>query len=168
MTNLPLPLDLRIPPSWNLGFDNGRMVVAFPSRSGEKVANHILLVHLHDGKLECDCDGYRFRGECFHVNAFKWVLTGPKKAHKKGIQKTSLDAWAYIQESIGDKQRLVLETLKVLEHATDKMISVALGWPINCITPRRGELVEMGLVEFSHEALDPDTQRTVIVWKPVE
>lgn len=168
MVFLPVPIDLNIPPSWQIGIDKGRMVVAFPSRSGEKVSNHMILIHLHDGRLECDCDGFQYRGECFHVNAFKWVFTGPKKSHHKGIQKTSLDAWKLIQESIGEKQRLVLETLKVLEMATDKQISTALGWPINCITPRRGELVEMGLAEYSHEMLDSDTQRTVTVWKPVE
>lgn len=166
--NLPVPLDVHIPPSWNLGIDHGRMVVSFPSRKAERELYHMILVHLDDGRLECDCQGFQHRQDCFHVNAFKWVLTGPKRYRKNGMQHTSMDAWKLIQESLGQKQMLVLETLKVLGQATDKQISVALGWPINCITPRRGELVEMGLVDYSHESLDPDTQRSVIVWKPTE
>jgi len=40
-----------------------------------------------------------------------------------------------------------------------------LGWPINTITPRRGELEEMGLVDYAGEQFDSKTQRSEIVWR---
>jgi len=48
--------------------------------------------------------------------------------------------------------------------ASDKELSFALGWPINTITPRRGELEDMGLIECVGEQFDDKTQRHEIVW----
>jgi len=84
------------------------------------------------------------------------------------VQETSLDAYRQIQPSLGDKQRQVY---KLLEKAslngfdmTDKEIGKALHWPINTVTPRRGELVELGLVTVSQIRFN-DTGKRAIAWK---
>jgi hypothetical protein len=47
---------------------------------------------------------------------------------------------------------------------TDKQLAQAIGLPINCITPRRGELVECGCVEkFCHE--EQENHRMAILWR---
>jgi len=38
----------------------------------------------------------------------------------------------------------------------DKKIVEALGWPVNCVTPRRGELVNIGLIEEAGVDFFPD------------
>jgi len=44
------------------------------------------------------------------------------------------------------RQQQVLHALTVLVQATDKQLASHLGWPINCVTPRRLELVRKDLV----------------------
>jgi len=64
---------------------------------------------------------------------------------------TSLEALADIRAGLSRRQARVLE---VIDHfavsgapASDLDIADVLRWPINCVTPRRGELVKLGLVE---------------------
>jgi len=66
------------------------------------------------------------------------------------VQQTSIDAYHSIQPSLGSKQ---LQVLKLLCSATrngmdmtDMELGKALHWPVNTVTPRRGELVGMELV----------------------
>lgn len=68
-------------------------------------------------------------------------------------------------EDIGEKQRKVYKTIKLLKTASDARIAKFLNWPINCVTGRRNELVTAGLVEFAAKKYNPDTNRSVCVWK---
>jgi hypothetical protein len=65
---------------------------------------------------------------------------------KTNVQQTSLEAYWTVIPTLGDKQSKVFEAIKQLQPCTDKEISLYLGWPINTCTPRRGELVTLGLV----------------------
>lgn len=62
----------------------------------------------------------------------------------------------------------VLIAIRKLKVCNDRQIAEYLGpeaWPINRITPRRGELVTMGVVVLDRKAKDPVTNRTVSYWK---
>lgn len=81
----------------------------------------------------------------------------------------SIDTRNEAYRSLGDvtdKQRAVLAVLRI-GPMSDKAIAKKLGWEINRVTPRRGELVEMGLVEMAWDDIDPKTHRRVIVWRVV-
>jgi transcription initiation factor IIE alpha subunit len=87
---------------------------------------------------------------------------------RKGIQYTSLEAYRVLtKEALGERQKLVFKALEMMGRASDKELSFALGWPINTITPRRGELEEMGLIECTGEQLDSNTQRHEMTWSVV-
>ncbi len=66
------------------------------------------------------------------------------------VQQTSLLAFQEIKKDLGKRQKKVLAVLEQLKQlggsATDKQLSTYLHWPINCITPRRNELVKKGLI----------------------
>jgi hypothetical protein len=59
----------------------------------------------------------------------------------------------------------VFIAIRKLQPCTDKQIKEYLQWDINRVTPRRGELVEDGLVVMAMKAEDPGTGRTVNWWK---
>ena len=63
------------------------------------------------------------------------------------LRQTSLNAYSIAKEKLGQHQHAVLNAIRLLGEATDKEISRTLNWPINCITPRRLELLRLGLVE---------------------
>ena len=63
------------------------------------------------------------------------------------MRETSLLAWDEVCGYLGPKQRDVLTVFA--EHLIplcDLQVAAILHWPINCVTPRRGELVRMGLL----------------------
>ena len=62
------------------------------------------------------------------------------------MRQTSLFAWRELQPRIGKSQGAVLVTISFLGKCTDKNIAASLGWSINRVTPRRGELVKAGFV----------------------
>lgn len=63
------------------------------------------------------------------------------------IRQTSLLAfWSLDLESLNRTQRLVLESVYRLGLATDWDVAYDLGLPINCVTPRRGELEKLRLI----------------------
>lgn len=39
---------------------------------------------------------------------------------------------------------------------TDKEVSLILGWPINCVTPRRGELQNDGFLDYFDTIIQPN------------
>jgi len=78
------------------------------------------------------------------------------------IQQTSLLAF-YSLKGLGDEQRRVYEAIKKLGAATDRQLAKYLGKEINCITPRRGELVEMKLVGEEGLVMQ-DTGRKAMAW----
>ena len=78
------------------------------------------------------------------------------------IRQTSLQAYQHVRKAIGGRQQIVLSTILELGIATDKQLAKFLQWPINYVTPRRGELVKKGLVRemgtVEHDG------RSVMVW----
>lgn len=68
---------------------------------------------------------------------------------KKDVQDTSLDAYYdLIMPVMGERQRVVFDTLKVMMSATDMEISKQLGHTDpNKVRPRRHELYKNGYVE---------------------
>lgn len=71
------------------------------------------------------------------------------------------------QENPKDKaycRNLVFLTVRKLGSCNDRELSEFLNWPINRVTPRRGELVETGKIVLDKKAVDPVTNRTVSYW----
>lgn len=58
---------------------------------------------------------------------------------------TSLEAYKELTR-LNYKQKRVFEIIQKRQPCTDQQISEALGWPINRVTPRRGELERKGIV----------------------
>jgi len=80
---------------------------------------------------------------------------------------TSLQAWDSIKDDLGHKQKAVYNTLKRIQPATDVMIADALHWPINTVTPRRGELcTKFKLVGVDHVGKN-NLNRNVTYWRCV-
>ena len=77
---------------------------------------------------------------------------------------TSLPAYKENPDGKDYCRQVVLLTVRKLGMCNDRQISEHLGWPINRITPRRGELVEAGLIIRVKRDLDPVTKRTVNWW----
>jgi DNA-binding MarR family transcriptional regulator len=78
-------------------------------------------------------------------------------------QETSMLSFDSIQEELGDKQKLVLWAFRSQGDKTNAEMASFLSWPINCITPRVGELVKMGFVEAKGLKMGA-TNRRAIVW----
>jgi hypothetical protein len=64
-------------------------------------------------------------------------------------------------------RQIVFSAIKQLGSCNDREISEHLNWAINRITPRRGELVNSGLIMQDSKKLDPTTGRTVSYWKTI-
>lgn len=82
---------------------------------------------------------------------------------------TSGAAYKEAKININEKQRKVLEAIAFLNsigtNPNDKEITEYLGWAINCVTPRRGELLTKGLIYETGKLPDPKTGRTTSYWK---
>jgi hypothetical protein len=78
---------------------------------------------------------------------------------------TSLPAYQVAKENINDKQQIVFNAIKQLGICSDHQIADHLGWAINRVTPRRGELLTTGKVELAFKGKDFETGRTVSFWK---
>lgn len=83
------------------------------------------------------------------------------------MTQTSLAGFLYVLPVVSERQREVLEALACLGSANDKMISVEVGLPINQVTPRRGELVDKGLVESCGVYSCPFSKRQSTFWRVV-
>lgn len=82
------------------------------------------------------------------------------------MQQTSLTAyWNDVKPKLGEKQSKVLIAIEEIAPANDKQIAKHLGWPINCITGRRNELVKKKQIVEAYRAVDA-TGRKTIYWKP--
>ena len=138
-----LPAGANIPREWIIRRNLYRQVVVWPSASIPGL-NYELGINLDSRKVTCNCPGFNFRGTCRHIRHF--LSSVYKKKRKKGVQDTSLAAYySFSPEELEQKQRAVYEAL-LQGPATDKELAAWLHWPINCITPRRGELCAMGAV----------------------
>lgn len=79
------------------------------------------------------------------------------------IRDTSREAYQSLQ-NINDKQKQVLNAIAKLQPCSDLGISEFLGWPINRITPRRGELEKLGLINAFKKVVNINN-RSVWQWK---
>jgi hypothetical protein len=68
---------------------------------------------------------------------------------------------------IGEKQTAVWRTLQKHGPLTDQLISEILRWPINCVTPRRNELMQLGFITKRDTVLDVTTNRSRARWEIV-
>ena len=59
------------------------------------------------------------------------------------IRETSSKAYQEVRNGLGGKQQMVLDYISEHIEVCDQQIAAGLGWPINRVTPRRGELLEM-------------------------
>src|ERR1035437_8405160 len=59
---------------------------------------------------------------------------------------TSLHAYALATQNLGAKQKQVLDALRFFPDATNAELARAIGWPVNRVTPRTGELIDMCLI----------------------
>jgi len=160
---MQMPPDANIPYEWQVGSENGKLAIVVPSWSQVDKTSYLILMDKKSRELQCECKGFQMRHDCHHVRGLSWFCKMPRKRHR--VQDTSLEAYRLLtKETLGERQRLVLKALEILGKASDKELAFALGWPINTITPRRGELEEMGLVDYAGEQFDSKTQRHEIVW----
>lgn len=81
------------------------------------------------------------------------------------IQQTSLTAYLDNLSKLGANQQRVLKIISTRVGICDQEIAKELNWPINCVTGRRRELVEMGHIEEAYKGKYSATNRTVIFWK---
>ena len=75
--------------------------------------------------------------------------------------------WAFATVPLTERQQQLASVLAELGEASDQDLAMRLGWPINCVTPRRGELVELGVIVRADVRKGP-TGRPVSVWRPVD
>lgn len=80
------------------------------------------------------------------------------------MRNTSLMAWTEISPKLGEKQKIVYGIIEKHQPITDKNIANILGWSINCVTPRRGELEKLGLVISNGLTRDEKTKRLMHWW----
>ena len=83
------------------------------------------------------------------------------------IQQTSLEAFKEVRQNLGERQKQVYECLKLIQPATNFMISRNLNIPINSVTPRVKELRDKKLVGVDFVDADLFTGRKAIYWKCV-
>jgi hypothetical protein len=78
---------------------------------------------------------------------------------------TSLEAWrdALFQETLNEKQGAVLKYIMKNPGSTDKEIAEGMGWPINTITNRRGELVPLLVHQIGVKK--NDTGKNAMTWE---
>ena len=85
------------------------------------------------------------------------------------VADTSLQIYRQIQPTLGTKRAQVLKVLRSATQAgfdmTDKELSRALHWEINCITGRRDELVKLGLVVLNQKRGCGVTGNRAKAWK---
>jgi predicted transcriptional regulator len=84
---------------------------------------------------------------------------------KTRMRQTSLNTYKDITETglTGDRQKQVYEIIQKEQPLTNLEVSNFLNLPINCITGRVNELVQMGFIEKKGKRIQA-TGREAIVW----
>ena len=163
---LTMPQDANIPYEWQVGTERDKLIIIVPSWSQVEKTSYAVFMDKKTRELKCECKGFQIRGDCHHIRGLRWFCKMPRTRHR--VQDTSLEAFRNLtKEMIGERQEAVLKAIEMLGPISDKQIATVLGWPINTITPRRGEIEDMGLIECSGEQLDEKTQRHEMTWSVV-
>jgi predicted transcriptional regulator len=71
---------------------------------------------------------------------------------------------AYHEKGKEHCRAIVFTAIKKIGPCNDRQIAAYLNWPINRVTPRRGELVDMGFIMQEKKEKDEVTNRTVSYW----
>lgn len=80
---------------------------------------------------------------------------------------TSLEAWRNVQEGLSKRQTTVYHAIRKLGSVTNAEISKYLQIPINSVTPRTGELKDLGLI-VRHERRECQvTKNNAYSWRVV-
>lgn len=77
------------------------------------------------------------------------------------LQQTSLFAFREVQKTLGTRQKAVYDALRTPK--TDKEIADCLNLAINEVTPRRNELVKLGMVRKA--GVVKQNGRSAISWE---
>jgi len=160
-----MPLDANIPEEWIVGREPGELRIAFPGWGTGKVGKttYYITMNAETRELFCDPECYAPKGTCHHLPGLIWTCFKPKK--RKGVQGNSLFAFrSFTPEKLAERHRQVYEAIRRLGKADDKDISAATKLPINCVTPRRGELRDMGVIYKWGDRLDESTDKWVAAW----
>ena len=80
------------------------------------------------------------------------------------VRQTSLLAYLDAKENIGSKQQTILNVIKDIGPCSDVQIAEHLGYEINRVTPRRGELFKMLRIEEAGKVKNK-FNRLVMTWK---
>ena len=80
------------------------------------------------------------------------------------VEQTSLLAYREVQQVLGQRQQQVYDAIKKFGLASDKMICDETHLPINCVTPRRGELAQMGKITLVMESASLDPPHRLVKW----
>lgn len=84
------------------------------------------------------------------------------------MQQTSLLAYRELDDTkLAARQRIVKDTIRQIQPATNRMIAAHLKWPINTVTPRVKELRGLGQVDEAKRDIDVGG-RKAIFWKIAE
>ncbi len=82
------------------------------------------------------------------------------------IRSTSLESYSVIKPELGDRQKIVLEVIKILGCPTDLEIAKYLGYKDpNKIRPRRNELLKSGYIAECEKRECSISHRTVYRWR---
>jgi hypothetical protein len=84
------------------------------------------------------------------------------------VRQTSLLAFRSLTtDKLNARQADVLEKIEDLFPVCDAQLAESLGWEINRVTPRRGELITKKKIVEAYIAVGPNG-RKVTYWKPSE
>lgn len=83
---------------------------------------------------------------------------------------TSLDAWSGVKETLGPRQKAVLDAINYIiytknTYPTNLEISQFMGIPINSITPRTNELFKLGKIFLNGRRLCKVSKNMARTWR---
>ena len=85
------------------------------------------------------------------------------------INQASIESYReFSGEQLGDRQRKVYECIRENGPVTNRELSLITNLPINSVTPRVHELVQMGMVYSLGRIYDEKTDRRVNEWAVIE
>ncbi|MDI6804635.1 MAG: hypothetical protein QME58_12460 [Bacteroidota bacterium] len=94
------------------------------------------------------------------------ILIAPKYIETGTIQRD--ESYKAVCNDLPRCQKQVYNAFKELGFATDREISVYYNIPVNRVTARRNELLELGLIVKAGVIFDDETKREVNLWKTKE